>query len=118
MAFSTTLRGIVPVDIAKSLAWSGKVIAGDEALRLGLVTEIHDDPLQAADEMARSIANRSPDAIRAVKQLINESWALSEADALQLEARLQMSLLGQQNQIEAAKANMETRPPEFSDSSK
>ena len=118
MAISTTLRGIVPVDIAKSLAWSGKVIAGDDALRLGLVTEIHNDPLQAADEMARSIANKSPDAIRAVKQLINESWALSEAAALQLEARLQMSLLGQQNQIEAAKANMEGRPPEFSDSSK
>ncbi|MDX2412934.1 MAG: crotonase/enoyl-CoA hydratase family protein [Woeseiaceae bacterium] len=118
MAFSTTLRGIVPVDIAKSLAWSGKVIAGDEALRLGLVTEVHDDPLQAADEMARSIANKSPDAIRAVKQLINESWALSEAAALQLEARLQMSLLGQKNQIEAAKANMGGRPPEFSDSSK
>ena len=118
MAISTTLRGIVPVDIAKSLAWSGKVVTGDEALRLGLVTEIHDDPLQASNEMARSIANKSPDAIRAVKQLMNESWALSEAGALELEARLQMSLLGQQNQIEAAKANMEGRPPEFSDPSK
>ena len=117
MAISTTLRGIVPMDIAKSLAWSGKVIAGDEALRLGLVTEIHDDPLQAADEMARSIANKSPDAIRAVKQLINESWALSEADALRLEAQLQMSLLGRENQLEAAKANMEGRPPAFSDTS-
>ncbi|MDH3274271.1 MAG: crotonase/enoyl-CoA hydratase family protein [Gammaproteobacteria bacterium] len=115
MAISTTLRGIVPIDIAKSLAWSGKVIAADEALRLGLVTEIHDDPLHAADEMARSIANKSPDAIRAVKQLLNESWALSEADALRLEARLQMSLLGRENQVEAAKANMEGRPPEFSD---
>ncbi len=117
MAISTTLRGIVPMDIAKSLAWSGKVIAGDEALRLGLVTEIHDDPLQAADEVARSIANKSPDAIRAVKQLINESWALSEADALRLEAQLQMSLLGRENQLEAAKANMEGRPPAFSDTS-
>ncbi|MDX2412836.1 MAG: crotonase/enoyl-CoA hydratase family protein, partial [Woeseiaceae bacterium] len=60
MAISTTLRGIVPMDIAKSLTWSGKVIAGDEALRLGLVTEVHDDPLRAAGEMARSIANKSP----------------------------------------------------------
>ncbi len=117
MAISTTLRGIVSIDIAKSLAWSGKVVAGDEALRLGLVTEIHDDPLRAANEMARSIANKSPDAIRAVKQLINESWALSEADALRLEAQLQMSLLGRENQLEAAKANMEGRPPAFSDTS-
>jgi len=117
MALSTTLRGVVPIDIAKSLTWSGKVITGDEALRLGLVTEIHDDPLQAADETAHSIAGKSPDAIRAAKQLINESWAQSEADALRLEARLQMSLLGQENQIEAARANMEGRPPAFSNTS-
>ncbi len=115
MAISTTLRGIVPMDVAKSLAWSGKVIAGEEALRLGLVTEVHDDPLQAADETAHSIANKSPDAIRAAKRLINESWALSEADALRLEARLQLSILGRPNQVEAAKANVEGRPPEFSD---
>ncbi len=115
MAISTTLRGIVPIDIAKSLIWSGKVIGGDEALRLGLVTEIHDDPVQAADEMAHSIARKSPDAIRAAKQLINESWALPESDALRLEAHLQMALLGRKNQIEATRANMERRPPVFSD---
>jgi enoyl-CoA hydratase/carnithine racemase len=117
MAFSTTLRGIVPMDIAKSLVWSGKIIGGGEALRLGLVTEVHDDPLQAANEMAHSISQKSPDAIRAAKQLINESWAQSEADALRLEARLQMSLLGQKNQVEAARANIERRSPEFSDAS-
>ena len=115
MAISTTLRGLVPIDLAKSLAWSGKVIGGDEALRLGLLTELHDDPLQAADELAHSIASKSPDAIRASKQLINKSWALPDADALRLEAHLQMSLLGRNNQLEAVKANMDGRSPVFSD---
>jgi len=113
MAISTTLRGIVPMDLAKSLAWSGKVISGDEAMRLGLVTEIHKDPVSAADETARSIARKSPDAIRAAKRLINESWALSEADALRLEAQLQISLMGRENQLEAVKANLEGRSPVF-----
>ena len=117
MAISTTLRGLVPIDLAKSLAWSGKVINGAEALRLGLLTEVHDDPLHAADEVARSIANKSPDAIRATKQLINESWALPEPDALRLEARLQTSLLGRKNQLEAVKANLEGRSPVFSEAS-
>lgn len=117
MAISTTLRGILPMDQTKSLAWSGKVIGGEEALRLGLVTELHDDPLLAADEMGRSIAKKSPDAIRATKKLINNSWALPDMDALQLEARLQMSLLGGENQVEAAKANLEGRSPSFSDAS-
>jgi enoyl-CoA hydratase/carnithine racemase len=114
MAISTTLRGLVPIDLAKSLAWSGNVISGDAALRLGLLTEVHDDPLHAADETARSIASKSPDAIRASKQLINASWALPEADALRLEASLQMSLLGRKNQLEAVKANMDGRSPVFS----
>jgi len=117
MAISTTLRGLVPIDIAKSLAWSGKVISGDEALRLGLLTEVHDDPLHAADEMAHSIASKSPDAVRATKQLINAGWALPEADALRLEASLQTSLLGCKNQLEAVKSNMEGRSPVFSEAS-
>jgi len=114
MAISTTLRGLMPIDLAKSLAWSGKVIGGDEALRLGLLTELHDDPVHAAGETAHSIASKSPDAIRAAKQLINESWALPEAEALRLEARLQISILGRENQIEAVKANLEGRVPVFS----
>jgi enoyl-CoA hydratase/carnithine racemase len=79
-----------------------------------LLTEVHDDPLHAADEAAHYIASKSPDAIRATKQLINASWALPEADALRLEASLQMSLLGCKNQLEAVKANMEGRSPVFS----
>ena len=115
MAITTTLRGIVPPDRVKELAWTGRVFGADEALQLGVLTSIDDDPLAAARALAGACAERSPDAIRGVKRLVNEAWGLSEKDALALEARIQASLLGSPNQQEAVRANMERRRPEFTD---
>ncbi len=115
MAITTTLRGIVPPDRVKELAWSGRVFGADEALQFGVLTSIDDDPLAAARALARACAERSPEAIRSVKRLVNEAWSLSEKEALALEARIQASLLGSANQREAVQANMERRRPEFAD---
>ena len=116
MAITTTLCRIMPADKIKELAWSGRVIDGREGLSLGLVTALHDDPSQAARDTARLIASKSPDAIRAIKRLFDHAWNLADADALKLEAGLQMSLLGGENQVEAVMANIDARAPEFMDS--
>ena len=100
----------------KELAWTGRVIDGTEASQLGLVTAIHEDPAQAAQDTAAAIAARSPNAIRAIKQLFDESAEMSTSKALQLEAQLQISLLGGHNQVEAVTANLESRDPDFDDS--
>ena len=113
MAITTTLCRIMPADKIKELAWSGRVVDGREGLSLGLVTALHDDPSQAARDTARLIASKSPDAIRAIKRLFDRAWNLADADALKLEAGLQMSLLGGENQIEAVMANVDARTPEF-----
>jgi len=115
MAISTTLRGIVPPDRVKELAWTGRVFGAEEALQYGIVTAIEDDPLQAARSVARACAERSPDAIRGVKRLVNEAWSLSETDSLALEAQIQVGLLGTGNQLEAIQANFEKRAAEFAD---
>jgi len=115
MAISTTLRGIVRSDQLKELAWSARVFAADEALQLGIVTGIQEDPLAAARKFAQDCANRSPDAIRGIKRLVNEAWCLKEAEALALEARLQLDVMGSPNQMEAVRANMEKREPKFAD---
>ncbi|MDJ0711854.1 MAG: crotonase/enoyl-CoA hydratase family protein [Woeseiaceae bacterium] len=115
MAISTTLRGIVPPDRIKELAWTGRVFDAAEALELGMLTRIEDEPLAAARAAARACAERSPEAIRGVKRLVNEAWSLSEAAALALEAQIQASLLGSVNQREAALANIQRRKPEFAD---
>ena len=66
-------------------------------------------------KLAREIASKSPDAIRAGKKLLNASRLLSLEEGLKLEATLQRSVIGQPNQVEAVKANMEKREPRFSD---
>lgn len=113
MAITATLRDIMPADRVKQLAYSGRIIAGSEAEILGLITSIHDDPLDAARGLAAEIAGRSPDAIRAIKTLVNDSWQDSVEAALEREAKLQISLLGKSNQTEAVRANLEQRSPIF-----
>jgi enoyl-CoA hydratase/carnithine racemase len=115
MAISATLRHVVAPDRAKELAFTAGVFDAQEALRLGIVTRIEDDPLASARLMAATIADRSPDAIRGIKRLINEGWNLPEAEALALEASIQTPLLGGANQVEAVRSNLEKRKAKYVD---
>jgi len=115
MAISTTLRHIVPPDRVKELAWTARVFGAEEGLELGVLTSIEEEPLAVARRVAKVCAERSPDAIRGIKCLVNEAWSRSEKDSLALEAQLQLRLLGSGNQAEAVRANLEKRKPDFAD---
>lgn len=115
MALTTTLRHLLAPDHVKELALSARIIESTEALQLGLVTAVRDEPLAAARELAGTIAARSPDAVRGIKQLVNRAWALPEDQALALEAELQGGIIGGRNQREAVAANLAGRQPDFED---
>ncbi len=115
LAISVTASGLVREDRLRELAYTGRVVDAQEARELGLVTAVHDDPLQAARDTARLIAGRSPDAIRAMKKLFNARRDLDAAKSLELEAGLQSRVIGQPNQLEAVRANSEGREPDFGD---
>ena len=115
MGISTLLRNIVPTDKVRELAYTGRIVGAEEASELGLVTGICDDPLAEARSVADQIAAKSPDAIRAIKELINESWQKDHVGALRHEALLQGRLMGSANQAEAVRANMENRTAKFAD---
>jgi enoyl-CoA hydratase/carnithine racemase len=114
VGISQTLRALVPLDVAKELTWTGRILDGASARDLGLATRVSEDPLAESLELAREIASKSPDAIRRGKALLEQSWYADERTGLELEARLQGELIGSPNQIEAIKANFEKRPPRFS----
>ena len=114
MGISMTLPGVMPQDKAKLLAYTGRVITAEEALELCAVTILDDDPLAAAMSLARDIAAKSPDAIRAIKTLMNSTWISDPAPGLHLEAALQKAVMSGENQVEAERANMENRAPNFS----
>lgn len=113
MTGTQTLRRLVRLDVAKELTFSGRIVTGREAVDLGLATRVSDKPLDDALALAAEIAQKSPDAIRAGKKLLNESGLMSQEDGLRLEEHLQLSLIGSPNQIEAVQANMEKRVPRF-----
>jgi enoyl-CoA hydratase/carnithine racemase len=116
MGITQTLPRLVPIDVAKELTFSGRIVSGSEASALGLVTRTVDDPFAAALVLAGEIAQKSPDAIRAAKRLYDETWSSNDpAAALVLETDLQVGLIGSPNQIAAVTAGMSGDRPVFVD---
>jgi enoyl-CoA hydratase/carnithine racemase len=115
MTASQTLLRLVRPDVAKELLFTGRIVTGEEAARIGLATRVSVDPVAEAKSLARTIAAQSPDAIRAGKALCDRTSQMSVADAFVYETELQRGLLGTPNQVEAVEAMMIKRPARFSD---
>lgn len=115
MAGTPILASLVRDDILRELTYTGRIFSAQEALSYGLATRIVDDPRAAALEVAREIAGKSPDAIRATKRMLN-NLSVDPGPALLAESVEQMKLMGAPNQTEAVRANLEKRAPNFADS--
>jgi enoyl-CoA hydratase/carnithine racemase len=115
MAITRTLPRLAGIDVAKELTFTGRVFNGEEAVRLGVVTRVADEPLAAARALAAEIAGRSPDAVRSAKRLFDESWTGPPRDTLLLEAQLQLGLIGSPNQLAAVAAGFTKQPANFVD---
>jgi enoyl-CoA hydratase/carnithine racemase len=82
---------------------------------LGLATETSEEPLARALELAETIANRNPQAIRAAKRL-QETMVEGDTDAILLaESVEQDAIMRTPNQVEAVMAAMQKRKPNFED---
>ena len=114
MAGTPILASLVRDDILRELTYTGRIFSAQEALSYGLATRITDDPRATAFELAREIAGKSPDAIRAAKRMLN-NLSVDPGPALLAELIEQQKLLGSPNQTEAVRANMEKRAPRFVD---
>jgi enoyl-CoA hydratase/carnithine racemase len=114
MAGTPILASLVRDDILRDLTFSGRIFSAQEALTYGLATRICDDPRGAALEVALEIAGKSPDAIRAVKRMLNK-LSVDPGPALLAESVEQQKLLGSPNQTEAVRANIDKRAPRFVD---
>jgi len=110
-------RGLVRDDVLRELVYTNREFSGEEALALGLATHVVDDPLAKATEIAATIAQRNPDAVRAAKRLHNHMHDETGADLLMAESVEQSGVIRQPNQIEAVMAGMAKRAPEFGDAS-
>lgn len=103
----------VRCDVLRELAFTAREFDAVEAQAAGFVTRIADHPVDTAMAIARGIAGRSPDAVRAAKRLANLADDADAATILAAESAEQIALLGTANQVEAVRAGMERRAPDF-----
>lgn len=96
MGLSRSLRGLVRADVARELVMTARIVEGEEAVRIGLVTRLADDPLDAALQLAQELAERSPDAVLAAKRVL-DAMHDSVGSGLRAEKRWQLRLLRGRN---------------------
>lgn len=113
MSGTQTLRDLVRLDVAKELAFTGRIVEAPEAQQIGLVTRLDANPREAALAMAREIAGKNPQAITLGKLLFESTWHGSDARGLEIEEKLQARLLMTPNQKEAVMAGMQKRDAVF-----
>jgi enoyl-CoA hydratase/carnithine racemase len=111
------MRELARTDVVRELTFTGRIFSGEEALALGFATRLSAEPLADALTMAHEIAQKSPDAIRAGKRLLNAAMSHSATDLLLAESVEQKALIGSANQTEAVRANVERRAARFAPAS-
>ena len=115
MGGTVLMRHLARDDVIRELSYSGRIFSAKEAREYGFATRICADPRAEALVLARDIAEKNPDAVRAAKRLFNVAAAGDAATCLLAELREQARLIGSANQTEAVMANLEKRAPQFSD---
>lgn len=106
MSASITLRELLPIDVAKELTMTGRMVSGTEAKDIGLVTRICENPMEEAIQVAQEIKAKSPDSIMGCKRLYQDCWMEpNDQVCLNTETRIQKGLIGGYNQMVASGKN-------------
>lgn len=110
------LPRLVGASKAKELIFTGSMISATEALRIGLVNKTvpAGQELRAARDLAHTIAQKAPKAVRAAKRAIAEGLENPLGAAIENETRLfETEVLPTEDLGEGIRAFAERRPPKF-----
>ncbi len=112
------LPRLIGEGMARELAYTGRNFDGAEAREICLVNRCFDTPEalhEAVLEIARTIATKSPLAVRGSKEMITYARDHSVADSLNYIATWNAAMLMSEDLMEAGKAGMEKRAPVYRD---
>jgi len=115
MTGTQMLPRLVGLDVAKELVFTGRMVSGVEAVRLGLATKVSDQPRDDALALAREIAAKNPHAVRGAKALLNLAGLVSLEEGFKAESATISRLVGSPNQVEAVTAYFDKREAVFTD---
>lgn len=109
------LPRLIGVSRAMEMAFTGRKVKAEEALRIGMVNEaVPDDQLPAAtSQLAGKLAGLPTRAIGLTKRAINAAWNADLDTQLAYEAMLQTTAGQTQDHREGVAAFLEKRPPQF-----
>ncbi len=110
------LPKIINPAVVRELAFTGRHVRAVEAEKIGLVNRLFDTPASltaGVDDIAATIAAKSPLAIRGTKEMLNYARDHSVADGLNHIATWNAAMLMSADLQEAMMANMDKRAPVF-----
>ncbi len=91
----------------------GKKLDAPEALRVGLVDRICDDPVAEAVEFAKELSERPRQTVKAILKIVSSSPHVSADEHLRMEREEIAKLIGTPDMLEGLRAFAEKRKPEF-----
>jgi len=107
---------IVGQGVARELAFTAKYIDAKRAKDILLVNEVYENQeilLEEAEKMALEIAENSPLAVQAAKDVLNYGVGKSVDDGLKYVSTMSANIIPSEDLYEAAKAMVEKRKPKF-----
>src|SRR3954468_1434351 len=107
---------LIPQGVLRELAYTGRRMGAGEAARLGLVNRLLPDrerAIEAAMEIARTIAAKSPLAVAGAKRSLNYSRGRPVEEGLRDVAAWNMATLATTDLGEAIRARLEKTEPKF-----
>jgi enoyl-CoA hydratase len=107
------LARLCGLGVAKELTFTGRIVAAEEALRIGLVNGVHDPVLDKAREVATLLSSKSPISLRLMKELANRALGGDHAANLEAEGRVFGELFSSEDAKEGLAAFVEKREPKF-----
>lgn len=116
-AASVKLPKRIPYHIAMEMLLTGRWIDATEAVRWGMINQIHPgaDLLEKAREMAQLLASGPPLVYAAIKEIVREAENMKFQDAMNRITKSQFesveTLYRSEDQLEGAKAFAEKRDP-------
>lgn len=100
---------------AKELIFTGEIIDAQEALRIGLINTVvpHDQLMPTVKKLCEQIKAKSPVALRAAKEVVEEGYDLDLIKGLAIEAKAIAFCFSTEDSKEGLTAYLEKRKPVF-----
>ncbi|GAA3995791.1 crotonase/enoyl-CoA hydratase family protein [Comamonas faecalis] len=112
------LPKLVGSGMARELAYTGRVFGAEEAQQIGLVNRVfptREALYEGVQQIAASIAAKSPLSIRGTKEMLNYARDHSVADSLNYIATWNAAMLQSEDLKAAMQAGMAKQAPQFRD---